>query len=139
MSGPTLQIAAPLFSGRKIKLKILTITIGFLAPLVPSAPRMPLFGQFGPNSTQTLIGPWNTIDKSVVVIGMYLGKIRKSVCFEHDVQEICCFIFWASFGLFLNAIDNFFSGGSTDASCKVWCKSLKLPRRNSKKHVFQVL
>ena len=38
-----------------------------------------------------------------------------------------------------NSFDNFLSGGSTDASRKVWCKSLKLPRRSLKKYVFHLL
>ena len=45
------------------------------------------------------------------------------------------------FGQFIdyqNSFDNFLSGGSTDASRKVWCKSLKLPR-SSKKYVIHLL
>ena len=37
-----------------------------------------------------------------------------------------------------NSFDNFLSGGSTYASRKVWCKSLKLLRRSLKKYVYHL-
>ena len=37
---------------------------------------------------------------------------------------------------YYSSFDNFLSGGSTDASCKVWCKLLKSPRRSSEKYFF---
>ena len=49
--------------------------------------KAPPIGRFAPNFAQTLIGPWNTINQSVVLIGLYLVKICKTVCFEHNIQE----------------------------------------------------
>ena len=69
---------------------------------------------------------------------MYLVKIRKTVCFEHNVKEF----FVLYFGPLLvnqNSFDIFLSEGSTDASCKVWCKSFELPRWRLKKYVFHLL
>ena len=97
-----------------------------------TAARVPPMDRFAPNFAQTLIRPWHTIWKSVVVIGMYLVKIQKTVCFEHNVQEFVV-LYFGPLLVYQDSFDNFLSGGSTHASRKVWCKSLKLPRRSSKK------
>ena len=54
------------------------------------------------------------ISKSVVVIGMYLVKIRKTVCFEHNVQEFVV-LYFGHLLVYQNSFDRFLSGGSTDA------------------------
>ena len=66
---------------------------------------------------------------------MYLVKIRKTVCFEHNVQEFVV-LFFGHLLAYQNSFDNFLSRGSTDATCEVWCNSVKLPRRSSKKVSF---
>ena len=93
---------------------------------------MPPIGRFVPNFAQTQIGPWNTISKSLVVMGLYFVNICYTVYFDHTVQEIVV-LFLGRFLDYHNSLDNFLSGVSTDVTCKVWCKSLKLSRRSVKK------
>ena len=78
-------------------------------------------GQFAPNFAQTLIRPRNTIRKSVVVIVIYLVVL-----------------YFGPLLVYQNSFDNVLSGGSTDASRRVWCKSLKLPRWSLKEYIFHL-
>ena len=76
--------------------------------------KVPSIGRFPPNSAQSLIGPWNTITKSVVVIGLRLVKICKTVSFEHNVQEFILSYFERVLD-YHNSFDMFLSGESKDA------------------------
>ena len=55
-----------------------------------------------------------------MIIRQYFSKICKIVCFQHNVQE-CVVLYFVRFTDYQNSFDNFLSGGSTDATCKV-CK-----------------
>ena len=83
--------------------------------------KAPSTGRFASNFAQMLIGPWNTINKSVesIGLGLYFVKIFKTVRFEHNVQEFVVLYFGCVL-VFQNYFDDFLSGGSTDASCNVW-------------------
>ena len=48
----------------------------------------------------------------------------------------CCFILRIMD--YQNSFDNFLSRGSTHATCKVWCKSVKLQRSSLIKYVFHL-
>ena len=76
--------------------------------------------------------------KMYVIIRHHFVKICKIVCFQHNIEELVILYF----GQFMddqNSFDNFFSGGSTDATCKVWCKLVESSRRSLKKYVFHCL
>ena len=55
--------------------------------------RVPPIGRFTPNFAQTLIRQWNRIRNIFVTIGQYFVKICKTVCFDHNVQEIVVLYF----------------------------------------------
>ena len=93
----------------------------------------PSIGLFAPNFAQTLIRLWNTMNKIVVLIGLYLVKIFKPVCFEHNVQEFILSDY--TFICIHNSFDTFLSAGSTDVTCEVWCKSVQSPGWSSKNFV----
>ena len=57
-------------------------------------------------------------------------EICNTLCFEQNVQEVVLLEYYLEYQNYFN---NFLSGESTDAVCKVWCKWVKLPGRSSKK------
>ena len=59
-------------------------------------------------------------------------------CLTPMLREILVLYFMSVLD-YHNSFDNFLSGVSTDATCKVWCKSVKSPRRTLKKYVFHFL
>ena len=67
--------------------------------------------------------------------GTAFSQDMQDCLFDHSVEENCIFILWMCFGLsqFLWLL-----GGSTVATCKVWCKWVKLLRRSLKKCVFNL-
>ena len=69
-----------------------------------SATYWPFCTEFSTN----LIGPCNTKNNTVVVIGLNFVKIIRAVCFEHNVQEFVSLLDYQ------NSFDMFLSGGSTD-------------------------
>ena len=76
--------------------------------------------------------PSALLQKSVVIMGLYLVEICKTVCFEHNVQKFVV-LYFGHFLDYQNSFDNCSSGGSTHATYKVCCKSVRSPRRSLKK------
>ena len=72
-----------------------------------------------------------------MVMGLHLVKICKTVCLTTVWREIV-FSYFGRVLDFHNSYDNFLLGGSTVATCKVWCKWVKLLRRSLKKCVFNL-
>ena len=56
-----------------------------------------------------------------MIMSQYFVKMCKIVCFQHNMQEFVV-LYFARFMDYQNSFGNFLSGGSTDASRKVWCK-----------------
>ena len=103
-----------------------------------TATRAPSFGRFTPNFTQILIRPYHTKTNIYVIIRQHFVKICKIICFQHNVQEFVI-LYFGQFMDHQNSFNEFLSGGSTDATCYVWCKLVISSRRSSKKYVFHCL